>query len=200
MTVQVSVVLGTHVAAAAPALVAHAEVLHLPGLVLAVCPAQVGHGGFPVEGHVLHPLAHLLNGAGAHVAVDVGFAAHLAAELHEFMGAEGVVLHHAAPVGVHHALAVFLGANAVLPVVLVGEAAAGPAQHRQLDVLQGLHHVGAHAVDVGDGGILTHENAVVDAAAQMLGKVAVDVLVDGALLVQLVDDDLAHSSVSSFLK
>ena len=200
VAVQVGVVLGAHVAAAAPALVAHADVLQLPGLVLAVFPAEVGHGGLAVKGHVLYPLAHLLHGAGAHVAVDVGLAAHLAAELHKLVGAKGVVLYHAAPVGVHHALAALLGANAVLPVVLIGEAAAGPAEHRQLDVPQGFHHVGAHAVDVGDGGILSHIDAVVDAAAQVLGEVAVDVLVDGALFVLLVDDNLAHKPVPSFIK
>ena len=168
MAVQVSVVLGTHVAAAAPALVAHADVLQLPGFVLAVFPAQVGHGGFPVKGHVFHPLAHFLNGAGTHVAVDVGLAAYLAAELHEFMGAEGVVLHHAAPVGVHHALAVFLGADAVFPVILVGKAAAGPAEHREFDVPQGFHHIFAHTFFVGDGRIFPYKNAVINAAAQML--------------------------------
>ena len=166
--VLVCVELRPHIAAAAPVLIAHTEVLHLPGLFLTVLPAEVCHGGLPVKGHVLHPLAHFLHSAGAHVSVDVGLATHLTAELHELMGAKGVVLHHAAPMGVDHALTGLLGANAVLPVVLVGKAAPRPTEYRQLDVLQGFYHVGAHAVDVGNGRVLAHKNAVVNAAAQML--------------------------------
>ena len=132
---QVAVIFRAHIAAAAPVFVADAEVLHLPGLFPAVGFPQLGHRGNPVEGHVLHPLAHFLDSAGTHVAVDIGFAAQLVAELHELMGAEGVVLHHPAPVGVHHPLAAFFGADAVLPVVLVGKAAAGPAQHRNFNFL-----------------------------------------------------------------
>ena len=42
--VQVGVIFGTHAAAASPALVAHAEVFHLPGLVASVLATQAGHG------------------------------------------------------------------------------------------------------------------------------------------------------------
>ena len=42
---QVGVELGPHIAAAAPGLVAHGEVVHAEGLVAAVLAAQLGQGG-----------------------------------------------------------------------------------------------------------------------------------------------------------
>ena len=44
--------------------------------------------------------------------------------------------------------------------------------------LKRRHHVVADAARVGNGRILAHPNALVNAAAQMLGKMAVDVGVD----------------------
>ena len=176
--VEVGVVLRRHVAAAPPVLVAYAEVVHPPGLLPAVPAAKLRHGGHAVEGHVLHPLGHLLHGAAAHIAVDVGLAAQLLAELEELVGAEAVVLHHPAPVGVHHPLAPLLRADAVLPVVLVRKASAGPAQHGNLQPFQRLHHIGAHAVLVGDMGVLPHEQPLIDASAQMLGEMSVNLRID----------------------
>ena len=177
----VGVELRPHIAAAAPAFVAHAPVFHRPRLPLAVGPALPGHGGVAAAGQVFHPLAHFLHGAAAQIGVDVGLAAQLTAQLHKFVGAEGVVLHHAAPVGVDHALAVFLGADAVPPVIFVGEAAAGPAKHGDLYGPQRLHRVGAHPVDVADLAVLAHVQAVVDAPAQMLRKMPEKVPANGSL-------------------
>ena len=181
-----------HVAAAAPVFIAHAEVGELPGLLAAVLAAQLRHGGDAVKRHVLDPLAHLLHGAAAHVAGDIRLAAQLAAQLHELMRAEGIVLHNAAPVRVHHALARFLRADAVLPVILVCKAAARPAQHGNADIPQRLHNVGAHPVHVRNGAVFSHEEAVVDAAAQVLRKVAVDVAVDHSSLSGCVDEKICH--------
>ena len=168
LAAQVGVELGAHVAAAAPGLVADAPVLHVPGLLPAVGPAQVRHGGLPAHVAVLHPVGELLDGAAAHVAGEVGLAPQLAAQLQKLVGAEGVVLRDAAPVGVDDLLAALPGADAVLPVVGVGEAAAGPAQHGDAQGPQGLDHVRSHPVFVGDAGALAHVDAVVDAAAQVL--------------------------------
>ena len=173
--VHVRVVLRPHDAAAAPAFVADAPVLHAPAVLPAVGPALAHHGGVPVGVQVFHPLAHFLRRAAAHVARDVGLAAHLAAQFHEFVGAEGVVLRHAAPVGVHHVAALLLRADAVPPVVLIREAAARPAQHRHMDGLHGLHDVRADAVHVGDIAVLPDEDTPVDAVAQVLREIAVDI-------------------------
>ena len=60
---EVAVVFGPHVSAASPRLVAYAEELHLPRLVAAVLPAQLGHGCVAVAGHVFHPFCQFLNGS-----------------------------------------------------------------------------------------------------------------------------------------
>ena len=174
----IRVVRGGHVAAAAPVFVAHAEIGDFPGRFAAVLPPPVRHGGNAWIRQVFHPLAHFLHRAAAEVAVDIGLAADLAAQLQKFVRAKGIVLRHAAPVGVHHGFARGFGPHAVLPMVFVGKATARPAQNAQADVAQGLHHVGAHAVHVGDGRVLAHVYAAIDAAAQVLGKVAVDFRMD----------------------
>ena len=94
-------------------------------------------------------------------------------------GLSGTV--NAAPVGVDHALAVFLGADAVPPVIFVGEAAAGPAKHGDLYGPQRLHRVGAHPVDVADLAVLAHVQAVIDTPAQMLRKMPEKVPANGSL-------------------
>ena len=104
------------------------------------------------------------------------------------MGSEGVILGHAAPVGVDDGFAVFFGANAVTPVVGIGKAAARPAQHRHAERLERGHDIGPQAaVPVGD--------AAIDAAAQMLRKLAVDVFVDGADTLVGVDEQKRHTNL-----
>src|SRR5699024_6009481 len=178
LTGQGRVVLGADDPAAAPGLVADAEEGHLPRLVPTVGAAQRGHRGVVGAGEVLDPFAHLLDRAGADVAVDVGLGAQQLHQVHELMGAEGVVLDHIAPVRVDHAGTVLAGPDAVLPVVFIGEAAAGPAQVRDLQRAQRLDHVVADAARVRDLGVLADEEAAVDAAAQVLGEVAVEVAAD----------------------
>ena len=78
--VEVGIIGRAHIAAAAPVFVADTEVFHLPRLGMTVFGAQVRHGRNAIKRHVLHPLAHFLHGAGAHVAVDVRLAADLTAE------------------------------------------------------------------------------------------------------------------------
>ena len=108
------------------------------------------------------------------------------------MGAKGVILAHAAPVRVDNGLALGLGADAIAPVVGIGKAAARPAQHGDMDVLQGIDDVAAHAVDIGDLGILAHIKALIDAAAQMLRELAVNVGINGANGTVGVDKNMCH--------
>ena len=193
--VLIRIELGGHLAAAAPVFVTHAEVFYIPGFFPAVFLPPVCHGRNAVKGHVLDPFTHFLNRAGTHIAGDIGIAAQLAAQFKELMGAEGVVLHHAAPVGIDHLLAVFLGANAILPVVLISKAAAGPAQDRKAHILQGSHHVNAHTVDIGNGGILAHIQTLVNASAQMFAEIAVNILIDSADLLIGIDQILFHNGL-----
>src|SRR5699024_354111 len=188
------IVLGLHVAAAAPGLVADAEVGHLPRLVTAVGPAQGRHRRVVGAGEVLDPLAHLHDRAGADVPVDVRLGVQQLHEVHELMGAEGAVLDHVAPVRVDHAGPLLARADAVAPVVVVGEAAAGPAQVRDLQRTQRLDHVIADATRVRDLGVLAHVEAAVDAAAQVLGEMAVDVPADRVAGAGEVDGDAGRAA------
>jgi hypothetical protein len=64
-------------------------------------------------------------------------------------------------------------------VVGIGKAAARPAQVGNFELLHGFDHIVAHAIGVGDAGVVfPHIKAPVNAGAQVLGKVAVDVPVD----------------------
>ena len=176
--VEVRVVLRRHFAAAAPVLVADAEEGNLPGLGAAVRLAELGQVAVALEGHVFDPVRHLLGRSAADVGGDVGIGADLLAEVEELVRPEAVVLHHAAPVDVDAPGPLLRGADPVLPVVLIGEAAARPAQVRDLDLAEGLDDVLANAARVRDPGSGADPQPVVDAAAQMFGEVPVDVAAD----------------------
>ncbi len=110
------------------------------------------------------------------------------------MGAEVVVLHHAAPMCVDHGRPLVARADAVHPMVLVGKTAARPAHDRHLDFAQGIDHIGADAAHVGNLGILADPVSFVDTAPQMFGKMAVDIAVDFCLGNLDVQRDLVHWS------
>jgi len=78
-------------------------------------------------------------------------------------------------------------------MVLVGKAAARPAQHGDLDAPQRRRHVVADAARVGDGRVLADPDALVDAAAEVLGEVPVDSLVDARHASVGVDDNPVHA-------
>src|SRR5690606_41216692 len=98
----------------------------------------------------------------AGVAGDVAFGDRQLGAIHEFVGAEAVGLLHATPVRVDLDPALVARADAVAPVVLVGETAAGPAHHRHVQLPQRGQHVVAVAAGVGDLRILAHPDAAVD--------------------------------------
>ena len=190
--VEVGVVLRPHVAPAAPVLVPHAEEGELPRLLPSVLPAKFRHLRLAGERDVFDPLRHLLDCAAPHVAADVRIRADHLAEVQEFMGSEVVVLDHATPVGVDPPRALLPEADPVHPVVLVGEAAARPAEDRRLQLLQGFDDVDADAPDIGDRRVLAHPHAFVDAAPEVLGEVPVDLPADGLLAQVGVDRYAGH--------
>src|SRR5665213_1359813 len=87
------------------------------------------------------------------------------------MRAEAVVLDVAAPVGVHALGALGGRTDAVAPVIIVGEAAAGPAEHGHAKFLEVIDRGAANAVDVGHRRVLADPDAAIDARAQMFGEV-----------------------------
>ena len=143
-------------------------------MVAAVLAAEACHGGVAFGGHVFHPLGKFFDGAATYVSADVGFAAQHFAEVEEFVRAEAVVFDGAAPVVVHHLRAVLFRADAVHPVVFVGKAAARPAEDGDFQLLQGIEHVGAITVGIGNVGAFAYPEPAVDAGAQVFGKLAVD--------------------------
>ena len=178
--VKICIIFRGHIAAAAPVFIANAKVVHLPRLFASVFAAQVGHGRYPVKGHVLYPFRHFLHSAAAHVAIDIGLTAKLLTKLHEFMGTKAVVLQDAAPVGVDHFFAAFFGANAVLPVIFVSKASARPAEYRDFHIPKSLNNIVSHTIFVGNFRIFPYIKSLVNTSAKVLGKVTIDVFTDPA--------------------
>src|SRR5438552_1769049 len=94
------------------------------------------------------------------------------------MGADGIGFLGPARVAVDPDRPLCARTNAIAPVVVVGVAAAGPAHHRHMQILERADDVLAPAADVRDGRGWSDPDAAVDAAAQIFGGLAVDVLVD----------------------
>ncbi len=161
-----------HVPAAAPGLVAHADIVDPPGLVATVGPALAGQARTRVRGQVFEPVARLLRRSATDIGREIGLGPDQFGEVHEFVRAEAVGLLDPAPVRVHADGPAVLGPYAVAPVVGVGKAAAGPADHRDLDRLQRLDDVLAIAMDIGNGRTLAHPDPVIDPVAEMLGELA----------------------------
>lgn len=180
LLVNIGVILGRHMAAAAPHLVAHAPVFYVPGFFPAVLLPQFRHRAHAVVVDVLHPVGEFFHFTAPHVAGQVRLCAYHFAQVQKVVGAEAVVLGHTAPPLVHDGRPVFFRAYAVFPVVGIGKTAARPAQHGHFKFFQGIYHVFPHAIDVGDGGVVfTYVKPAVNTPAEVLGKMAVDVFVDG---------------------
>src|ERR1019366_3729061 len=73
---------------------------------------------------------------------------------------------------------------------IVGEAAAGPAQHgdESLEIIHGLLPM---AVDIRDFRVLAYPKDAVNAASQVLGELAVEFGANGARLLGEIDVDAA---------
>src|SRR5690606_12385680 len=175
---QVGVVFRPHVAATAPGLVADAEVPDLPRLLAAIGRAFAAGGSALVGGDVGDPVGRFLDRPRTDVDRDVGFGADLLDEVEELVRAERVVLDRLAPVPVDAHAALRAIADPVAPVVLVGEAPAGPAHVWHADLAQRGDDVAANAADIGDFRILADPHAAVDPGTEMLGELAEDVAGD----------------------
>ena len=64
---------GRHIAATAPVFVAHAKVFDAPRRLPPIRLPFCSQGRIAFTGHVLNPILHLLHGAAAHIAGNVGF-------------------------------------------------------------------------------------------------------------------------------
>ena len=168
---QVGGIFGAHVAPASPQFVADPQILHLPRRRTAIGGALPGqHARAGRRGQIFHPLCGLGRRRAAQIGRHIGLRPQPFDEPHELVRAERIVLGHAAPVGVHLHRAPAARADAVAPVIFVGETAARPAHHRHLDRLQRRNHVAAITAVVRDLRIAAHPQAAIDAGAQMLGE------------------------------
>src|ERR1019366_10079003 len=99
-------------------------------------------------------------------------------EVRQLVRAKGVRFGHAAPVGIDPYDSLVERAETLAPVVLVGEAAAGPTDVRHLERLQRADNVVADAARIRDCGIRTDPDPLVNAVAEVFGELAEDVAVD----------------------
>ena len=184
---------GREVAAAAPRLVADAPVADVERIAIAPPRAQIRHrrrAGGRVA--VFNPLVQVARRQAAHVGGDVRRRAGQTAEVDELVRAEPIGIEALRSGGggailtgtrvgpeVRAARAAVGRADAVAPVVTVGEAATRPADDRRLDLLHLVDERFADAVDVGNLRVFADPDAVVHHAAEMLDEMAVQLWRDG---------------------
>ena len=192
--VDVGRVIGPHLAAAAPGLVADAKERHAPRLVAPVALALLYQRRFRlVGGHVFDPLRHIARRHRSDIARDIGVRADQFGKVEKLVRAELVGVDRVRPVHRHAGRSLRARPDPVAPVVDLAETAAGPADHGDMDMAQRLDHVATIAADVRDHALLADPDAFVDAASEMLGELAVDVPGDDRTGCVEVDDHVGRN-------
>ncbi len=92
--------------------------------------------------------------------------------------------------------ALIFRANTIAPMINIGETAARPTQIGCIDFAKRLHHIRANPPDIGNWGIFTDPDSIVDATAEMFGKMAIDVAVDFAKFGGGVDGNGVHDDLT----
>src|SRR6266545_777710 len=181
-----------HVSPAAPRFVADAPITDVERLAFARSRAQVGERRQPGRRvTVLKPFEVGAHRQAADVGSNIGLRVGETAQLHELVRTEPVWLillwpvfqlfvafrHFVVSVGpeVDAARTFVARSDAVTPVILIGEAAAWPADYSRLDPADILDQLTADAVDVRHFRVFTNPDAVVDDATEVLDKMAIDV-------------------------
>src|SRR6185503_1696340 len=127
-----------------------------------------------VGGHVLDPVHHFLWRSAADVAVDVRVRSEHLAKIEKLVRAKRIRV-HASPTVVWPSRAFVAWSNAVAPVILIGEAATGPAQDGDMKFLQRRHRIVTQPTRVRDRRILTDPKPLINQPPKMLGKLPIDV-------------------------
>ena len=186
--INICIILRAHIAAAAPVFVADAEIFQLPGFILSVLTPQICHWRYAVKGDIFHPFRELLYGPAADIARDIGLASDQLAKLHEFMRAECIILGNAAPVRIDHFPAHCRLTDTVLPMIFICKAAARPPQNRHSDLTKSLNDILPDTADIRDRRIGADIDALIDAASEMLCKMAVYFRLDMAGAICCIDE------------
>ena len=125
-----------------------------------------------------------LGRAGSYIGGNVGFGSDQAAEMHEFVNTKLIALggveaggHAALPEVVRTRTRAGL-ADAIAPVVSVGEAATGPTKIGSANPLHVVDKLLADSIYVRDLRIPAYPDTVVDNAAQVLDEVSVNMRAD----------------------
>ena len=175
---QAHVVVGRHRPAAVPALVADAEESDFVGLRMSVGGTLFGKGRRRRGGHVLQPLGGLLRRAGADVDGDVRRAADLLDEIHELIGAKGIVSITSPQAEL--TVAGRCRAGRSLCASDTGRRSSRPASGRwALSVLCSAATTSLRmprVFGIGDSG--PNPDALVEAVAEILGKLSEEVAID----------------------
>ena len=123
-----------------------------------------------------------MRSTGAYVRSYVGLGPDLAAEVHEFVNAKLIYFgsvytfrRAALPEVVCRGRGI---ADAVAPVIAIGEAASGPPEIGSAETLHVVDESSADSLDIRDLRIPPHPDAVIDHAAEMFNKVPVDMRTD----------------------
>src|SRR2546426_135393 len=95
------------------------------------------------------------------------------------MRPEAVVLGVVSPMDVDGARPLGSRTDAVAPVIIIGKAAARPSQHGYADGFQVVHSLLAVAIDIRDARIPADPQASVNAGAEVLGEMTVQLRADG---------------------
>lgn len=94
------------------------------------------------------------------------------------MRTKGIVLGNTAPPDVYYFWPFRFITNTVFPMIGISEAAAGPAQVWNFEFFQGSHHVISHTGRVWNFRRIAYIKTAVNATAQMLGKMPVNMAAD----------------------
>src|SRR5215813_7052858 len=174
-----------HIAAAAPGFVANPPILYAERLLVSVGSALISQTFSPGRSVTIRdPIVELPGRARTDVGGEVRLRADQAAKPHELMNAELVGLGRM-PSGWHSMLPKIVSpgtprrrADAVAPMIAIGEAPARPAQIRSADSLHVFNELFANPVNVRNLGITSHPDAVIDHTAEMLDEMPVKMRVD----------------------
>ena len=151
-------------------LVAEAPDLDVPRLIAAVGAAQVGIVCVIGLVAILDPVAGFVDGAEAGVDADIRLGADPFAVAQELVGAEAVRFQGAPGVIAPHG-ALLSGAYAILPMVAGDEVATRPAEQGNAEALDGVDHVLAETVGIGQRAPFVID-AAINAATEVFGEVA----------------------------
>ena len=174
----IGVKLRPHITAATPAFVSYAEIVELPRFIPAVLPSQVRQRGIRIAGDIFHPVHHFLRGSATDVAADIRLGPDLLAEIEKLVRAELVGFNHPAPVRIDAPGPLVARPDPIPPMVFIRKTSPRPAKHRNIKVFQRRDHVIANSTRIGDRRILPNPNPLINAAAKMLRKLAVNIAVD----------------------